>query len=191
MVYQKKVRKMNNYTKVYEEAIGKSLCEHLIDKFENHSNQQEKHHQSGMSFTQIDLGKHDNWKDEIQSVSKALLDIVAKYANELDIKPNQWPKKYKLESLRIKRYLPDGQDQFGTHVDVNNYANAKRFLVFFGYLNDNRRGATLVNPKDDIYVSSCRQGSVLVFPPMWPWLHEGKMPVDTPKYIVGSYLHYV
>jgi len=26
---------------------------------------------------------------------------------------------------------------------------------------------------------------------MWPWLHAGEPPIDKPKYIIGSYLHYV
>jgi len=26
---------------------------------------------------------------------------------------------------------------------------------------------------------------------MWPWLHAGTKPIDKPKYIIGSYLHYV
>jgi hypothetical protein len=26
---------------------------------------------------------------------------------------------------------------------------------------------------------------------MWPWLHAGELPIDKPKYIIGSYLHYV
>jgi len=30
-----------------------------------------------------------------------------------------------------------------------------------------------------------------MFPPMWPWLHAGQKPINKPKYIVGSYLHYV
>ena len=31
---------------------------------------------------------------------------------------------------------------------------------------------------------------LLMFPPLWPWLHAGNKPIDKPKYILGSYLHY-
>ena len=182
---------MDNYTKIFHNAIDKTFCEHLVAKFEENSKQHEKHKKGDMSFTQLDLGKHENWKNESIHVQKSLLEIVSQYANELNIVANQWPQKYGYETLRIKKYLPNGIDQFASHVDVNNYDNARRFLVFFGYLNDNREGATIVNPKDDMFVSDCKQGSVLVFPPMWPWLHKGRMPVDVPKYIIGSYLHYV
>jgi len=30
-----------------------------------------------------------------------------------------------------------------------------------------------------------------MFPPLWPWLHAGLKPIDKPKYMLGSYLHYV
>jgi hypothetical protein len=31
----------------------------------------------------------------------------------------------------------------------------------------------------------------VLFPPLWPWIHSGAKPVDKPKYIIGTYLHYV
>ena len=37
----------------------------------------------------------------------------------------------------------------------------------------------------------CKQGSLLMFPPMWPWLHAGTKPINESKYIMQSYLHYV
>jgi len=100
-----------------------------------------------------------------------------------------WPEKFSLEPLRMKRYLPDGTDQFGDHVDVNSHESARRFLVFFLYLDDNKKGSTSF-PQHDMS-SDCDKGSCLIFPPMWPWLHAGEKPIDKPKYILGSYLHYV
>ena len=41
------------------------------------------------------------------------------------------------------------------------------------------------------FISPCKRGSALLFPPMWPWAHAGTKPINKPKYIVGSYLHYV
>ena len=64
-----------------------------------------------------------------------------------------------------------------------------RFLVFFLYLTTNEKGGTVFPSISDI-VSPCRQGSLLMFPPAWPWLHQGMKPIIQPKYIVGSYLHY-
>jgi len=32
---------------------------------------------------------------------------------------------------------------------------------------------------------------MVIFPPAWPWLHRGTKPIETPKYFMGTYLHYV
>jgi len=75
------------------------------------------------------------------------------------------------------------------HVDVTNKNNNIRFLVFFLYLDDNDAGETMFPQIEKS--SLCKKGSLLMFPPLWPWLHAGEKPIDKPKYILGSYLHYV
>ena len=89
----------------------------------------------------------------------------------------------------MKRYLPNDSDEFPPHVDIDASKNVSRFLVFFLYLTTNEKGGTVFPSISDI-VSPCRQGSLLMFPPAWPWLHQGMKPIIQPKYIVGSYLHY-
>ena len=37
----------------------------------------------------------------------------------------------------MKKYMPNNIDEFKEHVDVGDYASARRFLVFFLYLDDN------------------------------------------------------
>ena len=41
------------------------------------------------------------------------------------------------------------------------------------------------------FQAKCKKGDMLMFPPMWTHLHAGEKPIDKPKYMVGSYLHYV
>jgi hypothetical protein len=36
-----------------------------------------------------------------------------------------------------------------------------------------------------------KTGRLLMFPPMWNYKHIGHKPIEQPKYIVGSYLHYI
>ena len=100
-----------------------------------------------------------------------------------------WPKRYTFEEIRLKKYLPNDKDRFDPHVDSINIESAKRFLVFFIYLDNNKRGET--NFPQLGLASPCVKGSLLMFPPLWPWLHQGMMPIDKPKYMVGSYLHYM
>ena len=180
---------MENYIRRYDNVLSPELCDSLIERFENNPDQYEKHQQGKMSFTQIQLLKHKEWHDDTQTVVNGLHGCVDQYKTECKVVGNMWPEKFSLEPLRMKRYLPDGTDQFGNHVDVNSHESARRFLVFFLYLDDNEKGSTSF-PQHDIS-SDCKKGSCLIFPPMWPWLHAGEKPIDKPKYIIGSYLHYV
>ena len=118
------------------------------------------------------------------------MNSVEQYKKDCEIVDNQWPKKFGFEPPKIKRYMPGGQDRFPDHVDVLDHKTAKRFLVAFLYLDDNEKGETVLSPKDGRFVSFCSLGSLLLFPPLWPWRHAGIFPIDKPKYIVGSYLHY-
>jgi hypothetical protein len=61
----------------------------------------------------------------------------------------------------------------------------------FIYLTDNEKGETTLDVKDDLFVSPCKKGTILLFPPYWPWVHQGEKPINESKYILGSYLHYV
>jgi hypothetical protein len=88
----------------------------------------------------------------------------------------------------LKRYLDNGKDEFRAHVDAVSLASSVRFLVFFIYLDDNDKGETAF-PQLSV-ASPCKKGSLLMFPPLWPWLHAGLKPLNKPKYILGSYLHY-
>ena len=180
---------MENYIRRYDNVLSPELCDSLIERFENNPDQYEKHQQGEMSFTQIHLLKHKEWHDDVQSVVNNLHGCVELYKKECKVIGNMWPEKFNIEPLRMKRYLPDGTDQFGDHVDVNSHESARRFLVFFLYLDDNKRGSTSF-PQHDMS-SDCDKGSCLIFPPLWPWLHAGEKPIDKPKYILGSYLHYV
>ena len=71
--------------------------------------------------------------------------------------------------MRVKKY--DVGDSFDTHVDVSDYASARRWLAFLVYLNDNFIGGEtefvdgkMIHPKT---------GTVLVFPSLWTFPHAG------------------
>jgi hypothetical protein len=76
------------------------------------------------------------------------------------------------------------------HVDVGDSISARRFLVFFLYLNDVAEGGETEFPDLDLTISpEC--GKLLVFPSIWTYLHRGNVPISNDKYILGSYKHYV
>jgi len=179
-----------DYVVRVENVISNELCDELIQKFEDNSYQYEDISQSSADFSQIDILRYrttwGNNSDELLGVFK---DKLQEYKKKVGIVQGMWPREMKFENIRIKRYLPNDKDEFRPHVDVTSLENARRFLVFFLYLDDNKGGHTSFPLENK--ASPCAKGSLLMFPPMWPWLHAGTKPIDKPKYIIGSYLHYV
>ena len=182
--------KLQNETfiRVFNDVIPHELCDELIKKFEENTDQFDKVEQSSADFTQIDFSQDEMWREERNKLYTILQKQIQEYKMQVGVTEQMWPKRYTFEGMRMKRYMPDGKEEFRPHVDVTGPENMKRFLVFFLYLDDNDEGATTFPLLKK--GSPCRKGSMLVFPPMWPWLHAGTKPVDKPKYIIGSYLHY-
>ena len=119
-------------------------CQHLIDKFEDSQHQQSKTNlKNHMSFTEINLNMFSDWKEYSDIIFPKLRQVVDKYVKDVNIDSlKQWPEKFGFEQIRFKKYEPNGEDEFKTHVDVTNYNSARRFLVFFMYLNNNDGGET-------------------------------------------------
>ena len=185
-----------NYVTYYDNALDKPLCEEIINRFEQNIDQQEDTILKGhRSFKEINITKHENWKD----INDKLLDLMqynlGKYMSEFNIDTKAWPEQVGYEMFRMKRYLPNDEDEFAFHVDVQDYATARRFLVYFFYLNDVEEGgetAFQTNRNKPIeYKVKPVAGRLLMFPPLWTHPHIGMKPITGPKYIIGGYLHYV
>ena len=178
---------MNNYIQIYKNVIEPKYCKQLIEKFEKSISEHDKQDSFPMSFTQINLNE-SKWDEEVNYLSSVYLRYLEQYKIDCNISEYMWPKEYAFEQIRMKRYLPNSNDEFGNHVDAIDLKSSKRFLVFFIYLDDNDEGHTTFTKLGQ--ASPCVRGSLLMFPPFWPWPHAGLKPVDKPKYILGSYLHY-
>ncbi len=179
---------MNNYIQIYRNVIAPEYCDELIKKFESNTNQYEKYERGSTSFTQINLNTNQNWTTDAFKLLNIYVKALERYKKDCVITKAMWPEKYAFEQIRLKRYLPNDKDSFDCHVDSADIKTAIRFLVFFIYLDDNEKGETSF-PQLGEY-SPCKKGSLLMFPPLWPWLHAGNKPINKPKYIIGSYLHY-
>ena len=187
---------VQNYISMYKNTFSKEKCQNLIDKFEKYTEFHDVKKIDAkdgwqMSFTQLHLSKHKEFEVENRELKSLFLKAISIYRKEHEIQLHQWPKEFQLEPIRMKRYLPNSNDKFDEHVEVTNLETAKRFLVVLLYLNDDFEGGetdfvqfkAMVKPK---------QGSIALFPATWNWLHRGKAVIGgSPKYIVGTLLHYV
>ena len=181
---------MKKYIQVYEDVLPEYQCNALIEKFEVNKDQHVSTDLNGhRHFTEININQHKDWETISMFLYQTLKPYVERYKKDCDIKEKQWPEKYGWEQIRFKRYLPNDKDEFKEHVDVGDYNSARRFLVFFLYLNNNFDGRTSFSEYDmQVYPQA---GRLLMFPPTWTYLHTGHKAIEQPKYIIGSYLHYV
>jgi prolyl 4-hydroxylase len=192
----RKTNSMNDYIKVYDGVLDDEFCKTLIDEFESIPDQWERFDNQGRpNFNQFNIteyasqNKETVWYKNHDVLVEATHKYGLAYMNELEV-GHFWPDNNALEQYRMKKYNNDGVDQFATHVDVGDFNSARRFLVMFFYLNDVNEGGETYFPTLDYSVKP-KTGRLVVFPPLWPWPHEGKAPVSNEKYIVGTYLHYV
>ena len=196
---------METYIRNYENVISDEVCSDIINIYERLWEEKTEEIQSmslcydtegnktcgACNCQRLDIMQHKEYQQYTNIILQYLQSTIQRYTEDTKIIKNQWPFKYGFEHFRVKRYLPDGKDQFRNHVDVIDYNTARRFLVFFLYLNEPEGGETEFHCFNGEKIKP-KAGRVCMFPPMWTHLHSGNAVMGTkPKYIIGSYLHYV
>lgn len=175
---------------IYENALDTEVCNSLISLFEKTSDLHEIIKNDGApNFTQLNLTQHSNKNNELNEIHNQIIKTVYHYRDIYYdfVDARVFPSKHAFEQFRIKRYNTGGEDRFDTHVDVADYPSAKRFLSFMLYLNNVDEGGETVFK--DIKITP-KQGTLLVFPPLWMYPHRGEAPISNQKYIMTTYLHY-
>ena len=181
-----------NFIKVYDNVIPHSYCDDMIKKFELSKKdwvyKSVPQGEAKLGYKELPLSKNQDFsKNEIDYLTNVFVERIKDYQSQFS--KFCWPDRYQLEFFKIKKYDANDIDEFGFHVDVSAKENLSRLLAFFLYLSDNEEGKTEFPYQDT--VTDCRKGSIVFFPPMWPWLHRGTKPIKEPKYFLGSYLRYV
>ena len=197
---------LSHLCRVYENVLDDDYCDHLVKRFEDDTKYKDRVESFRRKFSRLDImdsnfGKSGakSWEDDTSKITTIYKDIVERYKKDCKIDKYQFPEEWTWEGLRINKYEDNGTDEFFNHIDVNGHKAARRFLTIFCYLDDNVAGETDFPEfgwrgklrEKLAFRSPCKKGSVLLFPPMWPWTHRGNKPRNKPKYILQTYLHYV
>jgi hypothetical protein len=181
------MQNLSDYIKVYDDIISREDCDKMIAKYEK-AIEHETVSSEIYKFEQLNIASNDNWKEESEMMSNLSYSGAVAYFNELNLPVV--PQLHGFEEIRIKKYRPNENERFDTHVDVGDHRSAKRFLAIFCYLNDVDEGGETEFPTLSISIKP-KAGRVLIFPPMWMFPHTGMAPLSNNKYIIGTYLHYV
>lgn len=175
------MKNLSDFIKVYDEVLDVETCDKLIEIFNNTRKNIYKNDVAIFQEVNLNLSTHDH------ILMRRLFDIQTQIMNQYkeEIKPFTLPKANSYEQFRIKKYEKDGV--FNWHIDVADSKSSPRFLSFLYYLNDSAAD-TVFFLQDQVKVTP-KQGTVVVFPPLWMYPHKGDL-VEEEKYIMSSYLHY-
>ena len=203
------MKELKDYIWYKEDMLDPKLCDRLVTKWDkdvknqvesglgSESNQDVNNHLrhgKEMNISRIVNGEKSAstpiWKKDHKLLVDRTAEVLRDYGQELNLDARLIPEKYGFEEFRMKRYDNNDTDEFGPHVDVIDYNSARRFIVCFYYLNDVEEGGETAFPHLDVDFKP-KKGACLVFPPLWLYLHEGRKPISGPKYIIGTYLHYI
>ena len=185
---------LNDLIHIYPNSLDDQICDYLINYFEQNPDYQERiDNHKYPNFTQLNLSEiceNGETDESTQNIYNYILEKVVSYRDLYYeyIDERVFPETHTLEQLRIKKYNPDGVDQFDTHVDVTDHDSSKRYLSFMWYLNDVDLGGKTIF-KD--YSVTPKKGNLLIFPPLWMYPHKGEPPSSGPKYLLSTYLCYI
>lgn len=186
------VTTLDGYIREYNDLVPEIICTDLINKFEVDQRKVEVDRECRPRWTELNITEH---RDEVaygeiqEQMQQYFVDAVKLYMEDLQC-GYDFPPKYCFEQYRVKKYRMNTPDQFREHVDVQDHASARRFLVVMLYLNNVTRGGETYFPLLQRKVQP-ETGKILIFPSTWQWRHAG-LPVESNhKYILGSYLHYL
>ena len=82
-----------------------------------------------------------------------------------------WPRQNSLEQVKMMKFQHRTADHFNRHIDVGDYASARRFVTYHMFLNDDFEDGDI--HFDDIdYAIPAKRGRIVMFPATWTFAHS-------------------
>jgi hypothetical protein len=194
---------LENFVRVYNNAVPEDVCKHIIDLFEDCG---DHHTMSEIGQGEMDSGyrsalelncsKQEKFRDILDSMNLLAVNMRSQYFT--DIKESGVPalafpadEPLRLEEWRMHRY-DDNSSFYKPHVDCHDEKSSKRYLALLFYMNDVQEGGE-TRFTDHLEPLQChpKEGRLLIFPAWWGFPHEALPPKSNPKYLLKTYFHYV
>jgi|TARA_R110000803_G_scaffold160282_1_gene224276 prolyl 4-hydroxylase len=183
---------------IYEarDIIPRTLCEEIIEKFENDPNKFKG--QVGKDVIKLEikktidlsLHKYMDWKPINDIVEKLLVSTLDTYFNYMiqvvfngsdSIVRQMFSQNIDVSGFQLQKYSVG--DFFHWHVDDK--LIEKRILAFILYLNDNESCTEFLNGK----LCTPETGKILFFPATWTYTHRGQIIQHGTKYIITGFIN--
>ena len=187
------LNKNNNFIEGYY-LSDLSLCDKLVDLFENH-----KEKFPGQTGSGIDKTKKDSLDIRLNIINVAKHKVLELYIKELLNCLTLYKEKYKFcdEGIRpwgleydwnIQKYKP-GQGYHSFHCERASLSSSKRHLVWMTYLNDVKKGGETEWYYQKLKVKP-EKGLTIIWSADWTFTHKGHTTIDEDKYIITGWYEF-
>jgi hypothetical protein len=186
-----RVRKPTDKTefiRLYENALPKDFCEHLIEKFEEDDRKGPGRVADGVvprikKSTDLNISI-EGWEEENKTLFSNLGDYIVKYTEEFFPLCNV--NVIDAQDLGYQIQKTDSEGYYIWHNDAATHDGRNRLLTFIWYLNTVTEGGETEFLDQMIKPT---QGTLLIFPSTWTFAHRGLPPKSGLKYICTGWLY--
>jgi hypothetical protein len=201
----------NHYTdKIYVNynSLSKETCINIINQFESEDQRSPGHVRGGVRpdvkhTTDYTIDRNsDKWSDTLTMLKNELYYNIDKYIERSNSVEDYLSKNnhttipnfevFKMTDLICKTYMVQkynkGAGRYIYHHDFRVDPNmTHRVLTFLWYLNDVEIGGETVF--EGAYAVRPQAGKLILFPSSWTYIHCGKMPISSDKYIITGWIY--
>ena len=186
---RKKKTKFSDFIYIERDAIPKSFCNNVIEKFEQDDRKRQGQVGGGVCLdikrsSDLSISELDDWKSYDQAFFRCLNNGLKKYIRFL---PEEYIKNKALSELGNDTGYQIQRTQPGDHYIWHHDQTKTRLVTFIWYLNDIKNGGytefidgTRIQPE---------AGKLIIFPATWDFLHRGVSPKSETKYLCTGWVH--
>jgi prolyl 4-hydroxylase len=189
-----KINKSNDFIKGW--YINKSICDELINFFENSKTLHKQGSVSGgiledvKKSTDLIIKLEEIKQNKLyKSYLDSLMSIVKKYIKmfpDLNSNLDKWGI---TENIQLQRYYPS-EGFYKFHCERSSFSAVKRLLVFMTYLNDVKKGGETEWFHQKLKIKP-KKGLTVIWPADWMYLHRGLVSKKETKYIITGWFSFI
>ena len=186
---RKKKSKFSDFIYIERDALPKSFCNNVIEKFEQDDRKRQGQVGSGVHLeikrsSDLSITELEDWKSYDQAFFRCLNNGLKKYVKFL---PEEYTIHKALSEIKNDTGYQIQRTQPGDYYIWHHDQSATRMVTFIWYLNDIKDGGytefidgTRIQPE---------AGKLIIFPSTWDFLHRGVSPKTETKYLCTGWVH--
>lgn len=181
---------MQDWIRLFENAIDHSTCKQLISIYESSGNKAFTRVGAAAERSHIRRGQKvaltpENAGELLAKISSTILQCYQKYSEEYVVLTKQ---QAMIEGMAVYKYS-DSSDYYGWHADAADPTLRYRFVSIVAYLNDVESGGETEFMYLDRKVQP-KEGTIVLFPAGWTHYHQALPPLSGSKYVLITWLRY-